>query len=97
MIRAIRYSMRGHWLTEAVAGSFWIDHRENSGERAFWYYCPCGCRTRNRIIVGEQFKPDWPPTWEWDGSWSDPTLLPSINQTQCGWHGWLSLGYWEAI
>ena len=96
MIRAIRYPKRDTWIADGVPGSYWIDHREDNGVRLFWFYCPCGCGARGRIHIGEEFKPDWSPSWEWNGSWTDPSLSPSVDQMQCGWHGWLSGGYWEA-
>ena len=34
-------------------------------------------------------------SWEWDGDRDTPTLKPSIQQPDNGWHGWLRAGKWE--
>lgn len=37
----------------------------------------------------------WPisgPTWDWDGNEAAPTLSPSINCGDCGWHGHIITG-----
>lgn len=96
MIPAIRYPRRSTWARDAVPGSYWIDHREENGVRAFWFYCPSGSGHRCKIMIGEDFKPDFSPSWEWNGSWNEPSLSPSIDQEVSGWHGWLTGGYWEA-
>lgn len=38
----------------------------------------------------------WPisdgKTWTWDGNETAPTLSPSINCSECGWHGHIQQG-----
>lgn len=37
----------------------------------------------------------WPinaPTWEWNGSEAAPTVSPSIQCDDCGWHGFIKDG-----
>ncbi|MEM7751787.1 MAG: DUF6527 family protein [Pseudomonadota bacterium] len=82
-------------IHDQTAGSYWIDQRGEDGVRAFWFYCPCGCGNCSRIIIGEEFKPIQSPSWDWNGSFAEPTLSPSVNQGLCGWHGWLADGYWR--
>lgn len=31
-------------------------------------------------------------TWGWDGNIAKPTITPSIDCTQCGWHGFIRNG-----
>lgn len=48
------------------------------------------------INAGVAQKPGLSPSWNWNGSVSEATLHPSVNRIDCGWHGWLRDGYWEA-
>ncbi|UWQ92996.1 hypothetical protein K3727_09525 [Rhodobacteraceae bacterium M382] len=94
MIRALPYKTEGAFRSATHRGSVFIDLTNETA--MVWFLCPCGCGTTSRIRVGEKFKPDGSPSWEWNGSIPDPTLTPSIKQTVCGWHGVLRDGYWEA-
>lgn len=33
-----------------------------------------------------------PRVWIWDGNFEKPTITPSINCGNCGWHGYLQAG-----
>jgi len=79
---------------ERIAGSFYVSDPDEDGEQSFWYTCPCGCGNQAPLTVGKQFKPNWSPTWEWNGSFDTPTLKPSVNHVN-HWHGWLTDGVWH--
>ncbi|TDE40938.1 DUF6527 family protein [Antarcticimicrobium sediminis] len=97
MIRAIRYRDAQRFRQERLPGSTFFDLTQGSEEAAaLWFYCPCGCGTPVRIPVGIRHKPAESPSWNWNGSLNDPTLSPSVNRIDCGWHGWLIDGYWQA-
>lgn len=56
----------------------------------FWFDCPKTPGKECHVLL----KP-WPinaPTWEWDGNAQEPTLSPSIDCTDCGWHGHIVKG-----
>ena len=55
------------------------------------YCCPCGCGHQGSL----HFRPDPPPSWEWDGNMDTPTLSPSVHHVG-HWHGWLRNGIWES-
>lgn len=93
-VRAILYRDRGAFREAALPGSYAFDGV--NGVRAMWFCCPCGCGSFARIVVALGAKPAASPSWAWDGSETEPSLTPSINQLNCGWHGWLRDGYWEA-
>lgn len=93
MIRAIHFRDREAFLDHAQPGA---THFDLIGG-ALWFYCPCGCGARVRIPVGLGVKPDESPSWNWNGSFSEPTLAPSVNRIDCGWHGWLRDGYWQEV
>ena len=96
MIRAIQFVDRMDHRRTAQAGSIFINAPEDADEADFWFYCPCGCGDLARITIGKQHKPAGPePTWHWNGSFTEATLGPSVNNQNCGWHGWLKDGYWE--
>lgn len=96
MIRAIEFPNPDEFRRHKLPGSFHIDLTQGGPDgAAFWFYCPCGCEGPNRIIIGLRGKPASTPSWGWNGSMSEPTLTPSVNQLRCGWHGWLRDGYWE--
>lgn len=97
MKRAINFSDREAFRAQRLAGSTYFDLTQGQAdEAALWFYCPCGCRGLVRITVGIRRQSVAIPSWNWNGSLRDPTLMPSVNQTGCGWHGWLRDGYWEA-
>lgn len=97
MIRAIHYSDGQRFRQERLPGSTFFDLTQGGeGEAVLWFYCPCGCGGPVRIRVGIRTKPTAGPSWKWNGSLGDPTLEPSVNRLDCGWHGWLRDGYWEA-
>lgn len=94
MIRAIRFTDRKEFMAQRLAGSISFDREADQVALSFW--CPCGCDALARIQVGEGVKPPASPSWEWNGSETEPTLNPSVRQLNCGWHGWLRGGYWES-
>ena len=95
MIRALHYIDRREFRQAKTAGSVRFDGVD--GNHEMWFCCPCGCGAFSRIPVGENVKPDQSPSWKWNGSKTEPTLEPSVNQLNCGWHGWLRDGYWESV
>lgn len=98
MMRAIHFSDRRAFQAQRLAGSTYFDLTQGEvGEAALWFFCPCGCGALVRIVVGLDRKPARGPSWQWTGSMSDPTLTPSVNRLDCGWHGWLRDGYWEQV
>lgn len=42
--------------------------------------------------VGEGFKPEMGPSWNWNGSLDAPTLSPSLHAVG-HWHGFLKAGF----
>jgi hypothetical protein len=62
-------------------------------EKGLFFMCPCGCKAEGFL----PFRSDAPgrPAWNWDGNRAAPTLMPSVLQLNCGWHGWLRGGVWE--
>lgn len=98
MIRAIHFPNVDTFLAEKLRGSTHFDMvNAPEGEAALCFYCPCGCGCGAfvRIPVGVKTKPERCPSWNWNGSVENPTLAPSVNRLDCGWHGWLRGGYWE--
>jgi len=94
-LRAICFVDKAAHRAEALPGSVWFSDPCKDAVAALWFFCPCGCGL-HRITVGERHKPAMGvPSWRWCGSFENPTLTPSVNQRACGWHGWLSGGYWE--
>jgi len=89
-IRAIRFDSTEQFKETELAGSYYLDLTHDR----FWFFCPCGCGARSAIRIGKREKPEPSPSWLWNGSLNDPDLSPSIRQLVCGWHGWLSDGYW---
>lgn len=85
MIRAIHFTDRDAFMAQSQPGTTHFDLLTD----ALWFYCPCGCGGRVRLSVGKGAKPAESPSWEWNGRLSDPTLHPSVNRLDCGWHGWL--------
>lgn len=78
------------------AGSFCLEARKAADQFEFVYVCPCGCGVISGLLVGEGNKPGGErPSWSWNGSRTEPTLQPSVNQVD-HWHGWLNNGYWES-
>ena len=78
-----------------VPGSFHVEEEDEGGVRDFYYCCPCGCGAIGMMFVGENFKPDESPSWEWNGSLEKPTLRPSVHHVG-HWHGWLTDGVWRS-
>lgn len=93
LIRAIHFNDRDAFVAQALPGSVHFDLLND----AMWAICPCGCGARIRLAVGREVKPATSPSWLWNGSLTEPTLSPSVNRLECGWHGWLRDGYWEAV
>lgn len=96
MIRAIHIPSRDKHRHTALAGSVWFSVVGEGGSQAMWFYCPCGCGDLARIEIGSGMKPATSPSWKWNARMDAPTLHPSVRQLNCGWHGWLRGGYWEA-
>ncbi|MBN7785150.1 hypothetical protein JYP51_09480 [Ponticoccus gilvus] len=95
-LRALVYLDRNLHRADRHPGSIWISEAGPGELGALWFFCPCGCVMLNRITVGHRFKPkSRGPSWNWNGSRSEPSLTPSVNQQLCKWHGWLRDGYWE--
>jgi hypothetical protein len=78
---------------QRLAGSFHVENPDEDGEQFFWYCCPCGCGTVGPLLVGNGFKPEAGPSWNWNGWVTAPTLMPSVNHVG-HWHGWLRGGEW---
>lgn len=94
MVRAITFPDHVGFRATDLPGAVHFDLV--SEHLAMWFRCPCGCGALARIRVGHGVKPEGSPSWNWNGSITDPSLTPSVNQLGCGWHGWLRDGYWEA-
>jgi len=99
--RAIHFEDKCAHRVERLPGSIWIGSCEPGEQGMLWFYCPCGCGILRNITVGNRHKPRiGSPSWNWNGSRTEPTLVPSVNcgpVAACrGWHGWLRDGYWEA-
>lgn len=96
MIRAIHFLNVDAFRSQKLPGSTHFDMvHAPPGEAKLWFWCPCGCGGLVRLRVGLRSKPPQNPSWEWRGSVENPTLNPSVNRLDCGWHGWLRGGYWE--
>jgi hypothetical protein len=96
LVRAIVFTAEDTFAGHRTPGSFRLVERSEPGLFEFLYYCPCGCGTQGRLLVGRDFKPGGlRPSWRWNGSRTEPTLDPSVNHVG-HWHGWLRDGYWEA-
>lgn len=93
MIRAIYFPDEKGLLERRFPGSFTLNERDG-GEFDFIYFCPCGCGHDGRLLVGRIEKPKTVPSWTWNGSFTEPTLSPSVNHVG-HWHGWLRGGYWS--
>jgi hypothetical protein len=71
--------------------------RDDGRIRALTYVCPCGCKDWRQIPV----TPGSETGWAWNGDEETPTLTPSILHTlsegsgNCGWHGYLTAGFWQ--
>lgn len=66
-----------------------IEHYDERRSRCF-FPCPRRPGTECHVLL----KP-WPinaPTWDWDKNESAPTLSPSIDCSDCGWHGHIVKG-----
>lgn len=98
MIRAIHFPNVDAFRSAKMVGSTHFDLiNAPEGEAVLWFFCPCGCGAVDRLRVGLKSKPAHSPSWDWNGSIESPTLAPSVNRLDCGWHGWLRGGYWEAV
>lgn len=94
MLRAIHFEDRDELRRKKLPGSFWLSQPEDDGTQFFWYICPSGSGDLLVIMVGNGFKPDEAPSWKWNGSWTEPTLSPSVHYRD-HYHGWLQDGYWK--
>ncbi|TNF21862.1 MAG: hypothetical protein EP318_06210 [Rhodobacteraceae bacterium] len=97
MIRAIPFPDFEKFREKRVAGSIHLGAPDDLGWISFWFVCPCGCGGVVAINAGVGHKPAPSPSWTWNGSQTEATLYPSVNRIDCGWHGWLRDGYWEAV
>ncbi|MGK7660665.1 MULTISPECIES: DUF6527 family protein [unclassified Marinovum] len=95
MIRAIPFVDQAKHREAAIPGSLYFGQR--AAAPALWFFCPCGCGDLARITIGTHGKPAASPSWSWNANEHAPTLDPSVRQLNCGWHGWLRDGYWEAV
>lgn len=94
-LRALWYRDRAEFDRARTPGSFRLEERKRQNLFEFIYFCPCGCGTEGRLLVGDGHKPDGArPSWRWNGLRSEPTLHPSVHMVD-HWHGWLRSGYWE--
>ena len=82
--------------SDRVAGSFAVSAADEDGEFDFYYVCPCGCGAVGLLIVAANRKPDFSPSWNWNGLVDKPTLTPSVNHVG-HWHGWLRDGIWHSV
>lgn len=97
MIRALQFVDRNDFRAKRYAGSFFIEARAMAGLFEFRFFCPCGCGVENSLLIGEGHKPGGVrPSWNWNGSKTEPTLKPSVHQVG-HWHGYLRDGYWEVV
>lgn len=68
-------------------------HVENFDELRDRLYFECPKREAHMCMV--LLKP-WPiigcHTWDWDHNEAAPTLSPSVNCGDCGWHGFIKEG-----
>lgn len=96
MIRAIHYTNPDAFRAARHPGATHFDLTKGGPDEAIlWFFCPCGCGGPVRLKLGIGVKPADSPSWNWNGSITEPTLTPSVNRLDCGWHGWLRDGYWE--
>lgn len=97
MIRAVQFLNLDDMRRMKMPGSFVVVPRRMIGLFEFRYYCPCGCGMENGLLIGEGHKPGGPrPSWQWNGSKTEPTLKPSVHHLD-HWHGYLADGYWKAV
>lgn len=97
-LRAIQYLDSEDHLANGTAGSFIVSPEvERGDEGTFRFICPCGCGAYCAIRVRAGRKPEASPSWTYNGKPLAPTLHPSVNRLDCGWHGWLRDGYWESV
>lgn len=93
-LRAIQFVELEDMRKSALPGSFHLQPRQMRGLFEFLYICPCGCGIEGRLLVGEGQKPGGDrPSWNWNGSKTEPTLKPSVHHVD-HWHGFLRSGYW---
>lgn len=78
-----------------VPGAIHIEEPDDDGEQMLAYCCPCGCGRIGYILIGNGFKPDFSPSWKWNGSRDKSTLTPSVHHVG-HWHGWLTDGVWRS-
>lgn len=96
MIRAIYFPDTASLRARGTPGSICFTDPGDGDVAMLRFLCPCGCGALSLVTVGIHYKPHLRgPSWNWNGSTDAPTLSPSVNQTACGWHGWLRDGYWE--
>ncbi len=95
MIRAINFDDFKKLQKLKTPGSFHIKKLGANSGWDFWYYCPCGCGQLGVLTVGLT-KPTRLLCWEWNGSYSEPTLDPFVSHGD-HWFGWLHNGYWNAV
>lgn len=97
MIRALYFPDRADFEAKAYPGSFHLQERKVRGLFDMFYFCPCGCGHVGKLLIGKGHKPGGArPSLNWNGSTTEPELKPSVNHVG-HWHGWLRLGYWEAV
>ena len=60
------------------------------GELWIYFRCPCGCGDIFGVPV------QGPKRWDFNGNMDAPTLTPSLLRLDgCGWHGYLTDGYFR--
>lgn len=72
--------------------------KEGNGELE--YVCPCGCSHVRHLPVttADDRTSNDARGWQFDANIIYPTLTPSIHCTShCGWHGYLTKGYWITV
>jgi hypothetical protein len=75
------------------------DYASGSGGLArFAFVCPrlgILCSHGSGLIIGYKEKPNFKPTWAWNGNIEKPSLTPSINCSfngKCLWHDYVTDG-----
>jgi len=96
MLRAIYFENGDDLLKFRHPGAFTVKRADDRGHWFVKYVCPCGCGALDNILVAINYKPPSSPSWNWNGSRTEPTLAPSVNR-RGHWHGYLRDGYWAPV
>jgi Family of unknown function (DUF6527) len=96
MIRAIKFPSIQKLRQESLPGSYlYRAFRDGAEPAGMAFICPCGCGNESWMAFEGSAQPG--ACWQWNGNDLSPTLTPSVKQRGCGWHGWLTNGYWKAV